>query len=229
MVRQLSTARLKIIYGLTKARTAKQLVSVTLSFGDGSVNLKVHRKALNRFKLAIALANYDMLPNKAGGRVRYTLKPKRCYGYMWRRIKLASGGYGKTLSKHSHGIAIDINAFAPNGQGANAKHNIPSRIIKAFEEAGFIWGGRWTGSYKDPMHFELAIHSDPYLYIGRKNPHVTLLQRRLNAKGYACKVTGKFTKGTANALNKYKAHMGWPEDGIAGANTLVALKVYEVK
>jgi hypothetical protein len=55
------------------------------------------------------------------------------------------------LSNHSFGIAIDI---APSGNALGAtKGKMPSFAVKAFEDQGFRWGGRYAGR-KDFMHYE---------------------------------------------------------------------------
>ena len=56
----------------------------------------------------------------------------------------------KSLSLHSWGIAIDINA-AWNGQGKEP--TMSNRLVKCFTDCGFEWGGTW--SKKDGMHFQL--------------------------------------------------------------------------
>lgn len=85
-------------------------------------------------------------------------------GYLWRDI---AGSANRSL--HSYGIAIDL---IPNGyQGkfaywrwaANSgedwwslpyskRHQIPQKVIKAFEKYGFVWGGKWF--LFDQIHFE---------------------------------------------------------------------------
>lgn len=51
---------------------------------------------------------------------------------------------------HSAGLAIDV-----NWQQARVPDGVQDpRIVAAFKEEGFIWGGDW-GSYRDPMHFEI--------------------------------------------------------------------------
>jgi len=53
------------------------------------------------------------------------------------------------LSRHSWGIAIDINAgFCPVGKRGHQ----PLSIVKVFESHGWAWGGRWHDP--DEMHFE---------------------------------------------------------------------------
>ncbi len=56
----------------------------------------------------------------------------------------------KSLSLHSWGIAIDINA-AWNGLGKEPTMSV--ELVKCFTDAGFDWGGTWTR--KDGMHFQL--------------------------------------------------------------------------
>jgi D-alanyl-D-alanine carboxypeptidase len=56
-----------------------------------------------------------------------------------------------SLSLHSWGLAVDINASRnPQGQ----EPTMDRRVVAAFEDAGFTWGGRWPTA-PDGMHFEL--------------------------------------------------------------------------
>lgn len=56
-----------------------------------------------------------------------------------------------SMSLHSWGIAIDVNAFE-NGLGQNPK--LSSLFVSCFTTSGFDWGGTWTR--KDGMHFQLS-------------------------------------------------------------------------
>ena len=56
-----------------------------------------------------------------------------------------------SMSLHSWGIAIDLNAFE-NGLGQVPK--LSPEFVKCFTDNGFDWGGTWTR--KDGMHFELS-------------------------------------------------------------------------
>jgi hypothetical protein len=56
----------------------------------------------------------------------------------------------KSMSLHSWGIAIDINA-AWNGLGKEP--TMSNRLVKCFTDCGFEWGGTWIR--KDGMHFQL--------------------------------------------------------------------------
>lgn len=67
-------------------------------------------------------------------------------GYNWRMKR----GQSKP-STHSWGIAIDLNART-NAMGAAG--DMDSALVALFERYGFTWGGRWSGSNKDPMHFQ---------------------------------------------------------------------------
>ena len=56
---------------------------------------------------------------------------------------------GTTLSHHSWGAAIDVNA-AQNPLGAQP--TMDPRVVEVLERWGFTWGGRWL--VPDGMHFE---------------------------------------------------------------------------
>jgi hypothetical protein len=63
---------------------------------------------------------------------------------------------GKWLSMHAYGCAIDVDA-PRNRMGYPGGHlaQFPA-IIEAFEEEGWVWGGRWSATSCDPMHFQAA-------------------------------------------------------------------------
>jgi hypothetical protein len=56
-----------------------------------------------------------------------------------------------SMSLHSWGIAIDLNAFE---NGLNQTPKLSPGFVKCFTDAGFEWGGTWKR--KDGMHFQLA-------------------------------------------------------------------------
>jgi hypothetical protein len=56
---------------------------------------------------------------------------------------------GATLSHHSWGTAVDVNA-SENPFGA--KPTMDQRVVQVMERWGFTWGGRWL--IPDGMHFE---------------------------------------------------------------------------
>jgi len=61
---------------------------------------------------------------------------------------------GSSLSHHSWGSAIDVNV-STNPLGARP-HQDP-RLVRAFAQAGFVWGGRFLRP--DGMHFEYGCPS----------------------------------------------------------------------
>lgn len=56
-----------------------------------------------------------------------------------------------SMSLHAWGLAIDVNA-AWNGLGVTPV--LSAGFVKCFTDAGFDWGGLWTGRV-DGMHFQL--------------------------------------------------------------------------
>ena len=68
-----------------------------------------------------------------------------CFAYRPQR-----GSAGK-LSLHAWGAAIDLNA-STNPLGVVG--DMHPGVVEAFEEQGFVWGGRWRRP--DGMHFQAA-------------------------------------------------------------------------
>jgi hypothetical protein len=56
-----------------------------------------------------------------------------------------------SMSLHSWGIAIDVNAFE---NGLNQTPKLSAGFVKCFTDAGFYWGGNFKR--RDGMHFELS-------------------------------------------------------------------------
>jgi hypothetical protein len=56
-----------------------------------------------------------------------------------------------SMSLHSWGIAIDVNAFE---NGLNQTPKLSPGFVKCFTDAGFDWGGTWKR--KDGMHMQLS-------------------------------------------------------------------------
>lgn len=75
-------------------------------------------------------------------------KAVKTYGgcYNWRMKR----GQAKP-STHSWGVAIDLNVRT-NAMGTAG--DMDPALVALFEGYGFVWGGRWAGANKDPMHFQ---------------------------------------------------------------------------
>ena len=72
---------------------------------------------------------------------------KSCGGvFNWRMKR----GQAKP-STHTWAIAIDLNV-STNAMGSAG--DMDPRLVELFESYGFVWGGRWSGANKDPMHFQ---------------------------------------------------------------------------
>lgn len=56
-----------------------------------------------------------------------------------------------TMSLHSWGIAVDVNAFE---NCFACRPRLSPGFVKCFTDAGFDWGGVWRR--KDGMHFQLS-------------------------------------------------------------------------
>jgi D-alanyl-D-alanine carboxypeptidase len=86
-----------------------------------------------------------------------------------------TGGRGTgTWSMHAYGLAVDVNPlenpYVGCGQSRDpatrpffdrSRHRrgmVGSRAVRAFTATGWGWGGSWTGSTKDYMHFSSTGH-----------------------------------------------------------------------
>lgn len=77
---------------------------------------------------------------------------------LWPELRTYGGGYtwrlqrgSHKLSMHAYGGALDFRV-ATNQLGTMG--DMPTAIIKIFEDMGWTWGGRW--GRPDPMHFQWA-------------------------------------------------------------------------
>ncbi|TLD84081.1 M15 family peptidase [Helicobacter sp. MIT 11-5569] len=137
-------------------------------YGDSKANVESHLKPLQWLDGTTLLFNTQNGAYEALLRTKLRLEKllktnplfmqylKNIGGtYKWRKISGTN-----RLSPHSFGIAMDINVAQSRYWLWDLKHKafqqnipmIPQVIIQAFEEEGFIWGGRWW--HYDTMHFE---------------------------------------------------------------------------
>jgi hypothetical protein len=150
---QYSQSKLKATYGSSADAVRKNLVKATFDLGANKISMYVHKKVAAVYEAICADYRAKI---KAGKAKAYTFKPKSCGSFNWRNIKRADGTTSPNLSMHSFGIAVDFNSWNPNGQGKNAKSDIPKELVKSMNKYGVYWGGDWSGSTYDPMHFEYA-------------------------------------------------------------------------
>lgn len=111
--------------------------------------LSVHKDALTAFREA-----FDAI-DAAGKNVSACLRT--CAGtFVPRHIRRDPA---RPLSSHSFGVAIDLNAEW-NGYGARPQQagllGSVRELVPYFAQAGFAWGGHFSGAAADGMHFELA-------------------------------------------------------------------------
>jgi LysM repeat protein len=102
-------------------------------------SLYCHKKLVGVFPQVFAAIEQEGLRDKIrtyGG----------CFNY---RSKRTSG----KLSTHCFGIAIDLNPET-NPQGKPG--DMHPGVVEIFRRFGFKWGGDWSGTSKDPMHFQFC-------------------------------------------------------------------------
>lgn len=83
--------------------------------------------------------------------------------YNCRKIKRTNGTYSNTWSNHAWALAVDFDwDVMPQGRQAPAGHpvfRVAQRAQNLRTNTGkniFRWGGAWSGSTVDPMHFEVC-------------------------------------------------------------------------
>ncbi|MDR1210609.1 MAG: M15 family metallopeptidase [Spirochaetaceae bacterium] len=143
--------------GGNRAELEARLVRVRFLGRDATVHREI-RDALARIDSALTRESAGDAELK---RFLDSLAPIGAYN--WRAVR---GGRG--LSYHSWGLALDLQ----NRQGEGAVYwqwerernpdwmfiplerrwQPPKKVIRAFENEGFIWGGKWL--FFDTMHFE---------------------------------------------------------------------------
>jgi hypothetical protein len=139
------------MYGdCNKNEVSKNLVPIEWLPKHGGGRIAITRiNGVNAALEAVSRA-LDELPNEF---LKYLNPPSGTYNCR----KIAGSNI---ISMHAYGAALDINAKYSNywrwalSNGAEPKwqNQIPIRIVRIFEEHGFIWGGYWY--HYDTMHFE---------------------------------------------------------------------------
>lgn len=113
--------------------------SIPLSWDPSKsvTKLYCHRKLIPIFESVFSTI-------RSSGLTKHIRTYGGCYAFRRKRTNMA-------LSTHSWGIAIDLN---PETNALGTKGDLHTSIVDVFENTGFIWGGRWAGTGKDPMHFQ---------------------------------------------------------------------------
>lgn len=144
-------------------------------------------------------------------------------------------------SQHNLGIAVDVHTAAE-----------PKRLKWLIDNVA-TFGFSWEVVPEEPWHlryvkgstpppavaeymqknnitppppgaaFEGQSDDDGKLSKGDKGPKVKELQNKLNAKGFACQVTGEFNDDTVKALNAFKKSQGLQENGVCNNKVWKAL------
>ncbi len=73
--------------------------------------------------------------------------------YNFRPIR---GSSGKVLSMHAYGAAIDFDDQENQQHSTHHLFQENSLIVRAFKAEGWVWGGDWSVSSIDAMHFQAA-------------------------------------------------------------------------
>ena len=110
----------------------------------GQVTITCHKKLANAYKQAF----------EGMYKLGFRIKSVGCYN--WRNMASNSN----VRSYHSYGTCIDINPDSNPATYTGGTYNpgndifsITSAVVKVWKDAGFYWGGEWTGYYRDYMHF----------------------------------------------------------------------------
>ena len=105
--------------------------------------LTIHDRALPAFERAAS----NLEASLAAG-AEYRIDPASTFAAAARTI-----GGNSRISRHTFGIAIDVNARSnPHRSDNTLVTDLPVWWVDAFLDSGFCWGGLWIGS-KDAMHF----------------------------------------------------------------------------
>jgi hypothetical protein len=117
------------------------------NYVQSTLTVRVHRKLVAPVKAIFA--EILALPNK--------FPIKTLSSFYYRTIKGPNAS--STLSFHSYGCAIDINASdnphvkSGDPRKATNPYRVPQEVVNIFQKYGWDWGGYFTTS-KDYMHFE---------------------------------------------------------------------------
>ena len=170
-----------------------------------------------------------------------------CWGHSYRPISGST-----TLSNHSSGTAIDLNAPRhPLGRSGTFTATQRSHIRSILNSCNGVvrWGGDYSGR-KDEMHFEINVRpGDARLAAlaqrigggggtptpapsawttvdrGASGFRVTAIQHLLRQRGFSLTVDGSFGPTTQSRVISFQHSKGLTADGVVGPKTWSALVV----
>ena len=136
------------MYGESKSEIEKNLKSISTYYG--TVMFSTVNKAGEELKAALNDISNTI---QRGSRDESYVAPLSG-GYNYRHIQDTG-----LLSAHSYGISIDLNRndsdywkWVSKEEGSKRIASYPRAVVDAFENHGFVWGGKWC--HFDILHFE---------------------------------------------------------------------------
>lgn len=136
------------MYGESKSKIEKNLSSISTYYG--TVMFSTVNKASEELKAALNDISNTL---QRGSRDESYVAPLSG-GYNYRHIQDTG-----LLSAHAYGISIDLNRndsdywkWVSKEEGSKRIASYPQAIVEAFENHGFVWGGKWA--HFDILHFE---------------------------------------------------------------------------
>lgn len=139
---------LNAVYGNSESDINKNLMEAVTSYGKFSFNRE--NNATKRLELAL-YNSYKAAQDNS--QIHSYISPINGT-FNYRYIKDTG-----RLSPHAYGIAIDLNKnnhdywkWTSEENGSKRIASYPNEIVEAFENQGFIWGGKWNCF--DILHFE---------------------------------------------------------------------------
>lgn len=97
-----------------------------------------------------ALKNIQTSAGNDYDKLKYWKVTDFCGSYVYRLMR-----GGNSLSMHAYGIAIDLDAANNGFYDKTPRFAQFPEVIKAFDDVGATWGGRWTRA-TDGMHWQFA-------------------------------------------------------------------------
>lgn len=137
------------VYGYSEVNVQNNLETILTPYGTISFNgQNGAAKALKNALESAKVCEKNQNPNI----IRFVLPIMGTFNYRYIQ------GTGR-LSPHAFGIAIDLNKsnsdywkWAKKEDATKRIASYPKELVKAFEDNGFVWGGKWAKF--DILHFE---------------------------------------------------------------------------